>query len=326
MRPTELRWAYIRVGLFVALALFVGFAVIAALGIAGSPFVKRASLEGMFDDVSGLAVGSPVEMGGVVVGQVSGISLIDLKTGKVPMALAIDESALDRVGKSSFAFTSSHALVGQRFVGLTPRKPGEPHLKSGDEIRTEPSVTTAAMIEEAQRTLQQLDGLIADLRGATAALSRAGAALDRGQGTLGKLIYDPQLYDQALSATQAADEMMERAQNGDGPLATLISDRKMARSLKEGARALAGTLRRIDRGEGVLGRLAANRKDQERFDRVLANLESVSGQLAHAKGTLGGLINNRQLLARVNSLVAQMSSLVADLRRNPGRYLKIAPF
>ena len=63
MRPAELRWAYIRVGLFVAMSLLLAFGLLAAIGVAGSPFERRASLHGLFADVSGLAVGSPANCG-----------------------------------------------------------------------------------------------------------------------------------------------------------------------------------------------------------------------------------------------------------------------
>ncbi len=326
MPATELRWTYIRVGLFVALALFVGFAAVAAIGIAGSPFARRATLHGLFDDVSGLAVGSPVEMGGVAVGEVTDIGLPELKNGQVPMRFAIKEDALHRVGHTSVAFTGSHALVGQRFVGLTPRQPGEPPLKDGDEIRTQPAVTTAAMVDEARQTLGQLRGLIGDLRRATSAVARAGDAIDEGKGTLGKLVHDPELYDRALVATRHIDELFDRAANGDGALAALISDRKLAKNVREGTRSLARTLGRVDRGEGVLGRLTSSKQAQARFDKTLANLQLVTTSLADAQGTLGQLIRDPALISRMNALVAQMSSLVADLRRNPQRYLKLGAF
>ncbi len=315
MRPSELRWANIRVGLFVALTLFLGFGLLAALGIAGSPLARRAHLHGLFDDVSGLAVGSPVEMGGVMVGEVAEIELPDLETGKVPVRISVDLNALDRTGPSSQAFTGSHALVGQRFVGLTPRRPDEPALKDGDRIRTGVSQTADGMMDEARRTLESVRGLVDELREASGALRRAGRALDAGDGTLGALVHDRELYERLLSTARRTEEF-----------SSAISDPQLTKELRSSLEVVARLGRRIEKGEGLLGRMVTEGKASQHLDRSLANVDLVTGRLAEAKGTLGALISDPSLLSRMNDLLGQVDALIADMRRNPERYIKIQPF
>jgi phospholipid/cholesterol/gamma-HCH transport system substrate-binding protein len=315
LRPSELRWANIRVGLFVALTLFLGFGLLAALGIAGSPLARRAHLHGLFDDVSGLAVGSPVEMGGVMVGEVAEIELPDLETGKVPVRISVDLNALDRTGPSSQAFTGSHALVGQRFVGLTPRRPDEPALKDGDRIRTGVSQTADGMMDEARRTLESVRGLVDELREASGALRRAGRALDAGDGTLGALVHDRELYERLLSTARRTEEF-----------SSAISDPQLTKELRSSLEVVARLGRRIEKGEGLLGRMVTEGKASQHLDRSLANVDLVTGRLAEAKGTLGALISDPSLLSRMNDLLGQVDALIADMRRNPERYIKIQPF
>lgn len=315
MRTVELKWTQVRVGLFIALALFVFFSLLAALGAAGSPFVDRAHLHGQFDDVSGIAVGSPVEMGGVIVGEVARIDLPDLDTGKVPLRLSVDRSALERIGASSEAFAGSHALVGQRFIGVTPRRPDEAALVDGDNIVTAPSATADGMMEEARKALVELRGLLVDVHEATGAFARAGKALDDQEGTVGRLFHDRELYDLLVSTARHADE-----------LAGLVADPQLARDLKGGVGAFARTANRVAKGEGILGRLTADGESTRRLDHTLQNVERVSVNLAEARGTLGALIGDPALLGRWNALLTQMDALVADVRRNPQRYLKLAPF
>jgi len=312
MRPQELRWVQVRVGLFVALTLFVAFALLAALGIAGSPLERRAHVHGLFDDVSGIAVGSPVEMGGVIVGEVAEIDLPDLETGLVPVRLSIDFAAMHRLGPSSEAYTGSHALVGQRFIGLTWRAANEPPLKDGDRIQTSSGQSTEDLVDDARRTLAEGRKLIGELRQLSGALARAGKAIDAGDGSVGALLHDRELYDRLVSAARSADE--------------LVSDPALSRDLKEAAGAMARTTRRVEQGEGVLGRLTTEGEDARRLQRTLAHLESASAGLSQARGTLGSLINDKGLLVRLDALVGQLDSLFADVRRNPERYLNIKPF
>ncbi|MFM2154053.1 MAG: hypothetical protein RL199_2488 [Pseudomonadota bacterium] len=311
MRPHELRWASIRVGLFVALAVFVAFALIAALGVTGSPLTSRVRLHGQFEELSGLAVGSPVEMGGVIIGEIDGVDLPDIGTGRVPVRLAIDPGALSRIGPSSEGYTGSHALVGQRFVGITPRRPEEPSLRDGDTIRTAVKPSTESLMDDARAALTDVRALVRELRGLSGPLSRLGEKLDRGEGTLGRLVGDDALYASLLRATQQAEE---------------LTDPALARDLRRASQSLARTLARVEAGEGVLGRLTSNERATRHIDRALENVALVSDRLVEAKGTLGALINDPALLDRMNKLLGEMDAMVADMRRNPQRYLKLEPF
>jgi phospholipid/cholesterol/gamma-HCH transport system substrate-binding protein len=307
MRSSEFRWAQVRVGLFVALALFVFFAAVATLGISGSPFSRRAHLHGLFPDISGLAVGSPVEMGGVIVGEISGIDLPDLESGKVPVRIEIEKAALEKLGPSSTAFTGSHALVGQRFLGVSVRKPDEPPLKDGDSIQTVASETTDTLVSEGRRVLDDIRAVLADVHKAVNSVVGTTSAIEEGNGTVARLVHDPELYER-LS------------------FAALLSDGKMAEDLRGTASSMAATARRVEKGEGVLGRLTKANAQSREIERTLANVELVSGRLAEAKGTLGALISDPALLGRMNTLLVEMDSLVADVRRNPERYIKLRAF
>jgi phospholipid/cholesterol/gamma-HCH transport system substrate-binding protein len=326
MRSSEFRWAQVRVGLFVALALFVFFAAVATLGISGSPFSRRAHLHGLFQDISGLAVGSPVEMGGVIVGEITGVDLPDLESGKVPVRIAIEKAALEKLGPSSTAFTGSHALVGQRFLGVSVRRPDEPPLKDGDEIRTVAAETTDTLVSEGRRVLDDIRAILVDVHKAVNSVVSTTGAIDEGNGTVARLVHDPELYDRLSSAARRADELTGRALDGDGTLAALLSDGKMAEDLRGTASSMAATARRVEKGEGVLGRLTKANEQSREIERTLANVELVSGRLAEAKGTLGALISDPALLGRMNTLLVEMDSLVADVRRNPERYIKLRAF
>jgi len=316
MRPAELRWSHVRVGLFVAMSLLLAFGLLAAIGIAGSPFERRATLRGLFVDVSGLAVGSPVEMGGVVVGEVSEIALPELASGRVPVRLSIDRDALERCGRGSEAFTSSHALVGQRFIGLTTRQPDDVPLKDGDEIRTGVSRTVDGLIDDARRLMGRLDEVATDLRAVSAPLARAAVALDSRDGTLGRLLHEGELHERLSSAVRRLDTLA----------ASPALHRALRHDLPHTVRSLQRAAQRVDDGEGLLGRMTSDGDATQRLDAALANVETVSGRLLEARGTLGTLINDQALMSRVDAVMVQLDSLLTDVRRNPQRYIKLSPF
>jgi phospholipid/cholesterol/gamma-HCH transport system substrate-binding protein len=326
MRSAEFRWSQVRVGLFVAIAGIILFAAIFYFGLIGSPLSNNATLYGQFDDMAGLGVGSPVEMSGVSVGQVLQVELPDLQTGKLPVTLTLDREALKRLGPSSEAFTSSHAVVGQRFIGLTLRKPNEPPLKDGDMIRARPGAGFESLAGEAGEAVRQLNKLLGQAQTIAGVMTRMAGSVENGDGTLGKLLHDDTLYTRLNETAKNARDFTTQASKGHGPLEMLISDRQLADHLRETAGALAATTKQVRDGKGLLGRLTYDADAATKFDQTLSNIEAVSTKLNEAQGALGALINDPVVLGRVNRLLGEVDSLVADVRRNPHRYLKIGPF
>jgi phospholipid/cholesterol/gamma-HCH transport system substrate-binding protein len=326
MRGTELHWAEVRVGLFVAVAIVLAFGAVVYVGLAGTPFARREPVNAYFDDVSGLAEGSPVEMGGVQVGEVVGLSLPDVDTGKVRVVLGMQREALKVLGKSSLARVDSQAIVGQRYVGLTPRKPGEPPLEPGGTVQAQPARDIGPLLDGARDTLAQLDRVARDVQGLIDPLREAATALGDGRGTLGRLLRDDSLYAQLDEAAGLLRASAQRLGEGRGTLGTLLDDEKLAADVRTGLQAFSRTARELGEGRGLLGRLAADGPDTRRLDAALANLAAVSDSLAASKGTLGALINDPSMLGKLNRLVGEMDGLVADLRRNPSRYIKLQPF
>lgn len=326
MQTAEIRWAQVRVGLLVAIAGILAFSGVVYVGLAGSPFARRAHLNARFADVSGLAVGSPVEMGGVVVGEVEHIELPDIDSGLVPVTLALELRALPRLSASSVAFNSSHALVGQRFVGLTPRKPEEAPLQDGDEIPTRASPDFNMLFDETARTLRDIRTLATDMRHLTQALTRIADALAAGEGTLGQLLTERSLFEELLATTRVLRAIGESARHGDGAIALMLEDKRLADDVRDGAKAFSQAARRLESGQGILGRLTQEGESARSVDRVLANLDKISTELAATEGTLGSLIGDPALLEQMSTLISRMDGLVADVRKNPDRYLKIQAF
>lgn len=322
MRTSEFRWAQVRVGLFVSLAVIVLFAFITYAGLAGTPFVRRIHVVTLLPDASGLALGSPVEMGGVKIGEVSMVDLPIIESGRVPVHLAIEKRALDRLGPSSQAFVASHALVGQRFVGLTTRRPDEQVLPPDAVIPAREERDLNELINVAGRVLDSLDKTLVDVRRISSGL--AGSI--EGDGSLGLLLRDRELYESMRAAATSARDAAHAAAHGPGALPTLLNDAALARELRSGVGSLADTARRVRAGEGVLGRLTANEAAAEHLEQTLANLDAISTNLAGSEGALGALIGDPAIRERVETLLGQVDSLVADVRRNPKRYLTIQPF
>lgn len=67
-------------------------------------------------------------------------------------------------------------------------------------------------------------------------------------------------------------------------------------------------------------------KTQNRLDSFLTNGDSVLVKLNSGQGSLGLMLNNPSLYRNSDSLVTQLRSLIADVQKNPGKFLSVKIF
>ncbi len=126
------------VGVFLLLAL--GAAIYLSMRVANLKSLSQEptwQLYAIFNNVGGLKTGSPVKIGGVVIGRVTDISL-DTKSYLPRVTMAIDDKYNQLPDTSSLA-VRTQGLLGEQFlalnVGFDDPELGTALLKNGDTIQ-----------------------------------------------------------------------------------------------------------------------------------------------------------------------------------------------
>ncbi|OHU64949.1 MlaD family protein [Mycobacteroides chelonae] len=166
--------------IFMTVALTLGWLVYATLlrEVSGSATAYSAR----FTDVYGLREGDDVRMAGVRVGRVQKIELVDNEQARVDFVVQNNQ----RLYRNTIASVTYQNIVGQRYLGLSPGKAGDPAsrtvLAAGATIpveRTDPSFDVTTLLngyEPLFSTLspQQADnltkGIIQSLQGDNASI------------------------------------------------------------------------------------------------------------------------------------------------------------
>jgi phospholipid/cholesterol/gamma-HCH transport system substrate-binding protein len=86
-------------------------------------------VEAQFNSASGLKPGTAVEIAGVEVGRIRGITLIE---DRAKVILAVNSTV--KLYTDTIASIKSRGIIGEKFLSLSPGGGGEP-LKPGDTIR-----------------------------------------------------------------------------------------------------------------------------------------------------------------------------------------------
>jgi phospholipid/cholesterol/gamma-HCH transport system substrate-binding protein len=274
-----------KVGLFFLVGIILVFVAVEAtvgMGILS----KTYHLSVQYPDVEGLRSGDSVEVAGLKLGKVDGMTL---QPDGVLVKLQLEEKAVVR--RDSVARLDYQALSGDRFISISLGTPNSPILKDGDTVEGEVPPSLVALIKEFKSTAQSVTDLADSLN----------QNQDRVLNNVNTLIEENR---KGLQQTLAnIDSITAKLDRGDGTLAKLLNDG----SLYDHANAMVADLQKISdrlaRGQGDLGRLLNSdgalyddvRETVARLNVTVNNLEEISGQVRDGQGTLGRMVQDDEL-------------------------------
>jgi len=164
----------IRLGLFIAGGLMLFVIAVFLIGRQKHLFVSVYSLSTAFYNVSGLQVGNNVRFSGIDVGTVDNIMIINDSTVQVDMLIA--KRVQPFIKDDSQAAIGSSGIIGDRLVIITHGSNESPVAEAGQFIYSKEPVETDAILSSLQVTANQLSEIM--------------VKINKGNGTLGRLIQD----------------------------------------------------------------------------------------------------------------------------------------
>ena len=271
-----------KVGLFFLMGIVL-VVVAVEVTVGTGLFTKGYNLYVNYATVGGLRTGDAVQVAGVKLGKVEGVAL---QPDGVRVKLRLESAAVVR--RDSIARLDYQALSGSRYISISLGTPNAPVLKDGDTIEPEipPSITEMvdqlqgvaesvenladSLNENQDRLLKNINAMIEDnrnsLQHALENLDSITAKLDRGDGTMAKLLNDPTLYDRATTVMADLQKVSDRLARGEGDLGRLVNSdgalydqvRETVASLNVTASNLQEISEHVRNGEGTLGRIVTD--------------------------------------------------------------------
>jgi phospholipid/cholesterol/gamma-HCH transport system substrate-binding protein len=281
-----------RLGLFFALAFVAAAVVFEMLG--GSGVFKRGyPLRARFDNVQELKVGDPVRMAGVEIGRVEKIDLAD---NKVEVTFNVRQSA--RVKTDSVASIRFVGLLGQNYVSIDFGSTDAPVATPGTPLESAEHPDLSTMLAKLDNVATGVESLTRSFSGdtinnllgpftdflkennprLTGILSNAytiSSQIAAGNGTVGKLINDDELYNLAVGTVT----------NLNGTADELRLTIAHARSIVD----------QVNQGQGTLGRLAKDDSLFRETTNAMTNLRQIFQKINQGQGSVGKLVNDETL-------------------------------
>ncbi|MGE0450799.1 MAG: MlaD family protein [Vicinamibacterales bacterium] len=339
-RTRSLAWSELKIGLLTMIAIVIAAVLIFSLTGTKGFFWQQFHLKTRFGNVAGLAGGSPVRIAGVEVGSVTDVAFVG---DEVEVAFTVNEATRRLITNESVARLGSVSLLGESAVDIMPSTKGTPIAEWGYVPQGAPAAALSDMTDRASDGIVEITGLVQDLRNGRgtvgklvtddrlyAELNRFVASagdltdsLKQGRGSIGKLLNDPATANALEASLKNIQDVTRQISAGEGSLGKLLKDDSFSRSLASATGNLEAITAKINRGEGTAGKLMTDPALFDRLTSVTQRLDEIVGELNAGEGTAGQLLKDRQLYENMNGAVGDLRSLVADIRKDPRKFLNI---
>jgi phospholipid/cholesterol/gamma-HCH transport system substrate-binding protein len=203
-----------RLGAFIVMTLAILAAGVFVIGSKEYLFSSTYQVKALFDNVAGLDAGADVRVGGVHSGTVQSIALPHNPGEKVTVLMDLDKSTHEIIKHDSVASIETEGVLGSQFVAVSFGSAGQGEVRNGETIQSEPPLQMSDLFKKTSGILDSSQLAIQNTVQVTAHLNAVSAKIDSGQGTVGALVNDKQLYSNLQQTTATMHDTMLQAQTG----------------------------------------------------------------------------------------------------------------
>lgn len=338
----------LRVGIFMLAALLVtGFLILNSTG-SFNPFEKKLRLKVRFENADGLRSGADVQLAGVSIGKVEDVKFLppDAPEGeRIEATLSVGES-LDGKPITELIRTDSTAqlvatsiLGNDKMVNIAPGTVKGVPVDENAILKSSSGIGLNQLTSTGNDLLEQINKLAIP---ANEILNKA----NRGEGTLGRVINDEQLYeslDGAVTETRSTmtrlQTTIDRLNRGDGSAGKFLNDPALYQSLNRTVSQLESIATDIKGGRGSAGKFINDdalyietrnavselRTSVEKMSSIADDVKLITADIRDGKGTAGKLFKDEKLyedtrlaIERFNSTAARLDAILADAQAGKG--------
>ena len=292
---------------------------------------KSNTFQVLYEDIAGLQEGTAVQINGVTVGSVTGITLLDNDDQQVLVELTL--SADFKIPKQTDVVIVADGVMGGKKVYLEYERPcsGGDCAESGAFLNGETRGVLASMI--GTDDLGAYIGQLKDVMGALVDTLNYTLLSENSNSPIAKSLRNLEATTASLqSSTRQVDGLLRRSSGAiEGTMANINSLTSELESQKE---AIAGIIANADSLSGQLveadlrktmaevnATIASLQTTLATADQALGGISATMNKISAGEGTLGKLLQDEQLYYDLMDLSTSTDSLMEDIQERPYRYI-----
>jgi phospholipid/cholesterol/gamma-HCH transport system substrate-binding protein len=336
------------VGLTVLFASVTLMVLIFVMSGTGGWFTRKITLHSYVDNAGGLREGAPVRLAGVDIGNVTGVRIVNNPLTPVEVTMKVNTKYSFNLRKDSVTLLSTAGILGETFVDVDSSSAKGPPATDGDTLAARDQPDIQDVVRSSQGTLQNMDSLLKRV-------DRIVAFIESGKGSIGKVIYDPTLYNQinatvvefkglvddiqsgkgsigplltndeaykkAMAAIDKVNVLIDDLQQGKGSAGKLLKDPELYDNTNKTIANIRQLTDDINSGKGAIGKMTHDQEFADKLQETINNLAALSDRLEKGEGTAGMLFKDPALYNNSNQMLVETRELVKSIREDPKKYL-----
>ena len=310
----QLKWSQLRVGITVIVAGLTLALLLFLMSNTAGFFTKRITLISYFDNAEGLRPGAPVRLSGVDIGNVAKIRIVadkDKQLTPVQITMKVSTKYSYALRRDSVTSLNTAGVLGEVFLDIESAQAVGPEAQDGDTLPTEAHPDFNQVVRSSQSTLQNMDALLKRA-------DRILAFAESGKGSLGKLIYDPTLYNRFSDTVADFQKIVDQIASGHGSLGALISRNDAYDKFVSTLDKMNAVIDQINQGQGTAGKFVKDPSLYNNANDTIANIKKLTEDINAGKGTIGKLSKDEELAKKLDTTITKLSELTTELEAGQG--------
>jgi phospholipid/cholesterol/gamma-HCH transport system substrate-binding protein len=315
----QLKWSQLRVGITVIVATLTLAVLLFLMSGTSGIFTRRITLKSYFDNAQGLRAGAPVRLNGVDIGNVTKILIVpdkDKQQTPVQVVMKVSTKYSYAIHRDSVTSLETAGVLGETFLDIDSLQALGPLARDGDTLQTQVHPDFNQVVRASQGTLENMDALLKRA-------DRILAFAESGKGSLGKLIYDPTLYNRLSSTIAEFQQIVQQVGSGEGSLGRLISRNDAYEKFIATLDKMNGIIDDLQQGKGTAGKFLKDPALYNNANDTISNMKKLTEDINAGKGTIGKLTKDEELAKKLDNTISKLSELTTEMEAGQGTVGKL---
>jgi phospholipid/cholesterol/gamma-HCH transport system substrate-binding protein len=308
----QLKWSQLKVGITVVIASIVLIVLTILMSGTGGVFNRTMILYSYFFDAQGLREGAPVRLSGVDIGHVLHLRIVPNRPDSpVEVVMKVTRKWDFNIRKDSKTLLSTAGVLGETYINIDSSKAAGPVVHDGDVLQTNEQPGYQDVMRSTQNALQNMQALLARA-------DRIIAYVESGQGSVGKAIYDPALYNRLNATVNEFQQLVSEVSQGKGSIGKAIVSDELYNKLNTSIDKIDVMIDDLNAGKGSAGKFLKDPSLYDTFNQAVRNLKQLTDDINAGKGAIGTLTKDQQFAAKLQNTMNRVSNIADRLDKGEG--------
>ena len=316
-------------------------------------FTKKIIVRAFVDNAAGLRVGAPVRLEGVDIGNVIGIRVAPNPpnpAAPVEIRMKITTRYAESMNTGCTVAQTTAGVLGEVFIDIDCREAKGQPVQEQAVLPTKETPQLQDVIRASQSTLENVNVLVKQLNdivgyiqsgkgsigkiiydpslydranATVIQLQQVVAQLNSPRGTIGKLLNSDELYDKVNGAVDNVNKIIDDVNNGQGTVGKFLKDPALYNNANKMVSNANQLVADVNAGKGTLGKLAKDEALANKIDSTITRLNNIAGRLDEGEGSAGKFLKDPAFYNNANDLLVESRNLIKAIRQDPKKYLTI---